>query len=95
VSYDAGLKRYLMCQAGSDRTVRAGFAVYDAPEPWGPWTTVFATRVWDVDPGESCGFPTKWISDDGKTLALVFSGADSFSVRGARLTPAGDPDGKR
>ena len=26
-------------------------------------------------------FPTKWMSDDGKTMHLVFSGEDHFSVR--------------
>ena len=29
-----------------------GLAIYDAPEPWGPWTTVYLTEDWDVGPGE-------------------------------------------
>jgi hypothetical protein len=33
-------------------------------------------------------FPTKWMGDDGKTLYLVFSGNDSFSLRKATLTLA-------
>jgi hypothetical protein len=86
VSYDAGLKRYLLCQAGADRRVQAGFGIFDAPEPWGPWTTVCYTPTWDVSPGETCSFPTKWMSADGKTLHLVFSGGDSFCVRKATLT---------
>lgn len=81
VSYDAGLKRYLLCQAGADRNVSAGFGVFDAPEPWGPWTTVCYEQHWDVDPGETASFPTKWMSADGRTLHLVFSGGDSFNVR--------------
>lgn len=90
VSYNAGLKRYLLCQTGADASLRAGFGVFDAPEPWGPWSTVYVTDAWDVAPGESCNFPTKWMSADGTTLHLVFSGDDSFSVRRAtlRLTPA-------
>jgi CubicO group peptidase (beta-lactamase class C family) len=88
VSYDAGLKRYLLCQAGADRRVEAGFGVFDAPTPWGPWTTVTYMPAWDVDPGETCSFPTKWMSSDGKTLHLVFSGGDSFNVRTATLTIA-------
>ena len=44
--------------------------------------------VWDVGPGETCGLPTKWMSGDGKTLHLVFSGDDCFSVRRATLTVA-------
>jgi hypothetical protein len=65
---------------------RRGGSIYDAPEPWGPWTTVFYTENWDVDPGESQHLPTKWMSADGKTLHMVFSGNDSFSVRQATLS---------
>jgi hypothetical protein len=92
VSYDAALKRYLWCQILPTSTdargprFQGGFGVYDAPEPWGPWTTVYFTEVWDVGPGETSSFPTKWMSDDGKTLYLVFSGDDHFSVRKATLT---------
>jgi hypothetical protein len=64
---------------------RGGFGIYDAPEPWGPWTTVFFTTDWDVGPGETSSFPTKWMSKDGKTVWLLFSGDDSFSVRKATL----------
>ena len=92
ISYNAGLKRYLWCQIGSGTDTRysGGFAIYDAPEPWGPWTTVFYTDSWDIGPGESSSFPPKWISSDGLTVHLVFSGDDHFSVRRAilRLTTA-------
>lgn len=88
ISYYAGLRRYLWCQIlpGGDPRFAGGFGVYDAPEPWGPWTTVFYTAAWDVGPGETSSFPTKWMSADGKTLHLVFSGDDSFCVRRATLT---------
>jgi hypothetical protein len=89
VTYNAGLKRYLLCQTGTDAPLPSGFGVYDAPEPWGPWTTVYQTDAWDVAPGESCSFPTKWMSPDGTTLYLVFSGGDAFSVRRATLRVAG------
>ena len=73
------------------RLFRAGgFGVYDAPEPWGPWTTAYFTNTWDDGPGETASFPTKWMSADGKTVHLVFSGDDHFSVRKATLTTAGD-----
>ncbi|HEV8542119.1 MAG TPA: hypothetical protein VGR78_07000, partial [Verrucomicrobiae bacterium] len=89
ITFDAGLKRYLWCQTlpGEDARFRGGFAIYDAPEPWGPWTMVFYTSQWDVGPGETCSFPTKWMSADGKTRHLVFSGEDSFSVREVKLRP--------
>jgi hypothetical protein len=92
ISYDAGLKRYLWCQTlpGLDPRFRGGLGIFDAPEPWGPWTTVFSTEDWDVGPGETSSFPPAWMSADGKTLHLVFSGDDSFSVRQAVLTSASD-----
>ena len=88
VSYNAGLKRYLWCQTipGGDTRFEGGLAIYDAPEPWGPWTTVYRADKWDVGPGETSSFPTKWMRPDGKTLWLVFSGDDHLSVRKATLT---------
>jgi len=92
VSYNAGLDRYLLCQVlpmsrhPQGMRFQGGFGIYDAPQPWGPWTTVYYTQEWDVGPGETNSFPTKWISDDGKTCHLVFSGDDYFSVRKATLT---------
>ncbi|HAV63815.1 MAG TPA: hypothetical protein DCY13_15800 [Verrucomicrobiales bacterium] len=87
ITYNAGLRRYLWCQTGpgADTRFAGGFAIYDAPEPWGPWTRVFHTDQWDVGPGESSSLPTKWMSDDGRTVHLVFSGEDHFSVRKAQL----------
>ena len=83
VSYNSALKRYLWCQTGpgNDPRFAGGFGIYDAPEPWGPWTTAFHTDLWDVGPGESMHLPTKWMSRDGREFWLVFSGNDSFSVR--------------
>ncbi len=91
ISYNAALKRYLWCQVlpvGAPR-FKGGFGIYEAPEPWGPWRTVYFTKTWDVGPGETCSFPTKWIDADGLTVHLVFSGEDAFSVRRAKLTVAG------
>ncbi|HLJ56435.1 MAG TPA: hypothetical protein VKT77_15460, partial [Chthonomonadaceae bacterium] len=94
ISYDAPLKRYLWWQqtpgAGknpADTRFKGGFGVYDAPEPWGPWTTAYFTELWDVGPGESASFPTKWMSADGTRLHMAFSGGDSLAVRAATLVP--------
>jgi hypothetical protein len=80
ITFNAGLKRYLWVQIipgtegqKADTRFEGGFAVYDAPEPWGPWTTVYFTEKWDVGPGESASFP---------------SGDDHFAVRKATLTLA-------
>jgi CubicO group peptidase (beta-lactamase class C family) len=90
VSYHAGLRRYLWCQTGRGEDTRhaGGFAIYDAPEPWGPWTTAYHTSAWDVGPGETSCLPTKWMSADGRTVHLVFSGDDAFSVRRGTLQVA-------
>lgn len=87
ISYNAALKRYLWCQIGRGHDTRylGGFASYDAPEPWGPWTTVFLTGQWDIGPGESASLPTKWITSDGCGLHLVFSGQDHFCMRKGTL----------
>ncbi|MCP4610488.1 MAG: serine hydrolase [Planctomycetes bacterium] len=89
ISYNAGLKRYLWCQilpfSKDDRGPRfqGGFGIYDAPDPWGPWTTVYYNQQWDVGPGETSSFPVKWMSKDGRSCYLLFSGDDCFSVRKA------------
>jgi hypothetical protein len=64
---------------------QGGFGIYEAPEPWGPWRTIYFTADWDVGPGETSSLPPKWMSKDGKTVHLVFSGDDCFSVRKATL----------
>jgi hypothetical protein len=96
ISYYPELKRFLLVQpiptaASRDRAGKldtrsaGGLAIYDAPAPWGPWTSAYFTSRWDVGPGDSASFPTKWMSQDGKTLYLVFSGDDNFCVRRAQL----------
>jgi hypothetical protein len=68
-----------------DPRFSGGFGIFDAPNPWGPWTTVYYINRWDIGPGETSSFPVKWMSEDGKTMYLVFSGEDSFSVRKATV----------
>jgi CubicO group peptidase (beta-lactamase class C family) len=96
VSFDPALKRYFLVMPLPNQKSRdergkidtrsaGGLAIYDAPEPWGPWTTVFQTEDWDTGPGDAANFPEKWMSQDGKVLQLVFSGDDNFSVRQATL----------
>ena len=51
--------------------------VFDAPNPWGPWTTVGYYEDWgemgSEGEGLTCNFPQKWMSDDGLTMWCVFS----------------------
>lgn len=89
ITYNKGLKRYLWCQTIQlssiekevDVRVQGGLGIFESQNPWGPWKTVYYTRDWDIGPGESSSIPTKWMSDDGTTCYIVFSGDDYFSVR--------------
>jgi CubicO group peptidase (beta-lactamase class C family) len=83
VVYNPGIKRYLMT-VGYD--FHGGWGIYDAPEPWGPWTVAFHTSKWDIGNIHSYRIPSKWIDPNGTTMSLVFSGYrgetyDAFSVR--------------
>jgi hypothetical protein len=86
VVYNPGIERYLMTYwFGLD----GGIAILDAPEPWGPWTTVYYTAQWDEGFTFEYQFPQKWISADGLTMYMVFSGTginDAFVVRRTTLT---------
>ena len=101
VTYNEPLGRYLLTMRNREDDGN-NFGIYDAPEPWGPWTTVYYTEEWlDGTPlssmarnqgwGDSQHIPSKWISADGKEFYLVYSGDDSFRIRRATLTVAGSP----
>ncbi|MGF7078379.1 CubicO group peptidase (beta-lactamase class C family) [Mucilaginibacter sp. UYCu711] len=89
MTYDAPLKRYLWCQviplSGAKEEqgprFKGGLGIFESPNPWGPWKTVYYTREWDMGPGESGSLPVNWMSKDGKSLYYLFSGNDSFSIR--------------
>ena len=97
ISYCAPLKRYLWWQHipqppghrdRGDTRFDGWFGIYEAPEPWGPWRTIYFTEQWDIGPGERAEFPPKWMSNDGRTLYLIFSGDDNFCIRKATLEVA-------
>lgn len=99
VSYNAGLGRYLLTTE-HDASFQGNLGIFDAPDPWGPWTTVLYDRDW-----EGLGhlfywnFANKWLSADGRDFSLVFTGigdTDSWnSIRGrfsvAGPAPTGGP----
>jgi hypothetical protein len=86
VDYDAALRRYFLT---TFHRWDGSWGIYDAPEPWGPWTTVATFKQWiDSSPKFGFTFPQKWMSPDGKSLYMVFSGTklyDSFNVVKATL----------
>ncbi len=93
ITYNKGLKRYLWCQtiqlspSGGSKGPRykGGLGIFESENPWGPWKTVYYTRNWDIGPGETSSIPTKWMSEDGRTAWLLFSGEDCFSLRKVRF----------
>ncbi|MEZ4708899.1 MAG: hypothetical protein R3A44_16945 [Caldilineaceae bacterium] len=90
ITYNAALGRYIWWQgineSAADERFTGGFGIYDAPEPWGPWTTVYYTALWDYPPGVLGSFPTKWMSPDGRTMYLVSDANDSFALRRVTLS---------
>jgi len=83
VSYNAGLKRYLLTKPHFDKHDNrdhiladiAGLGIFEAPTPWGPWSTVFYQDDFlDGHVKFSFFIPTKFISSDGKSFWLAFSG---------------------
>lgn len=88
VSYNPGLRRYLLTTIAIDRS--GWMSVYDAPEPWGPWTHVQTEH----NP-ERWGrltiiftFVNKWLSADGRDFVIVHTRNDHWaSVPGRFLLP--------
>lgn len=74
VVYIPAMKRYLL---SSFHNGPGQLGIFDAPTPWGPWTTVSYDEHWgqmgSAGEGLTCSFPAKWISEDGRTLSCVFS----------------------
>jgi hypothetical protein len=82
VVYNPGLNRYLMTIAHDNQ---GGLGIFDAPEPWGPWTTVAYYDNW-LGFGYSPSYhiaPAKWMSPDGTEFTIVWSSQDRWNtVRG-------------
>lgn len=85
-SFNPGLGRHLLA---TEHTISHAsvLGLWDAPEPWGPWTTI---RLWTSEErfGQNrlgstldwkdniffCAFAPKWFSADGLGFTLVFTG---------------------
>jgi hypothetical protein len=92
VSYNRQLERYILMTDHTE-SPRGNLGIYEAPEPWGPWSTIAFFQHSDgrafgsgyVEPNTFFwSLPTKW--QDGREFAMVFTGAgrgkdnDSFNV---------------
>jgi hypothetical protein len=106
MTYDAGLHRYLLTftysyssQTPAVWTGGAQLVIADSSAPWGPFSFVATSRNFGPSNGYGAGFPSQWISPDGKTLWLKWaanfdgcakgldcSGVYGFNVAALRLT---------
>ena len=90
VVYSPSINRYLLTSHHGYFVGRFGF--FDSPNPWGPWTTVGYYNNWQglgkFKAGMAHSFPSKWISQDGKIMYMIYSGAgnwDSFNLMKVKL----------
>jgi Malectin domain len=94
VSFNPGLGRYLLITENTTRA-KGNIGVFDAPEPWGPWTTVLYDSVFgagEIEPSTFFwNFSNKWLSADGKNFTLIFTGTnsnDSFNAVSGKFVVA-------
>lgn len=75
--YVPSMDRYLVFLNHS-ADASGNVALFDAPDPWGPWTTVFYEFRWggpEIPPTTFYwNFSPKWFDRDGRDFVLVFSG---------------------
>lgn len=98
IIYNPGLQRYLLVTNHTARN-QGNVAVFDAPQPWGPWTTVAYYSGWPAG-GEIAkntfygNFSAKWMSANGRDFVFVFTGKESNdswnSVHGTFLVGSQD-----
>ena len=79
VLYNPHLQRYILALGYNHR---GGWGLFDAPDPWGPWTTAFHTDYWGLGQTHGYRLSAKWPD------TLIFSGIapnDAFCVRSLHL----------
>lgn len=97
VSFNPGLRRYLLATEHAE-THAGKFGLFDAPEPWGPWTTVAYDERWGEGHIEVStfywNFNQKWLSADGTHFTMIFTGKntnDSWNTVQGRFVPKRTP----
>lgn len=93
VIYNQGIGRYILIAQHVTRFENLNgeqgyMGIYEAPEPWGPWSTILFEHPWSVGgfphvqnadyPGDSktvyWNFSPKWWSEEGKKFVMVYTG---------------------
>ena len=101
VSYNSGIQRYIMGNYsfidgnGNPRPLHADeiergpsqLTIFEAPEPWGPWSLFYRDDNWGTYGDYQPNFPTKWMSEDGRSMYMVSSGSyDDYNFTVQKLT---------
>jgi hypothetical protein len=95
MSYNPALRRYILTSAhqiGGGATHTPALGVFEAPEPWGPWSVVYYNDDFSGGYAFHHKFPTKWMSADGTSMWLLYSGSNTgascncVTLRKANLT---------
>jgi len=103
VSYNFGISRYILGNYGfvddqlnprpnhqgswPQSAYRSQLSLYEAPEPWGPWSLFYQDDNWGTYGDYQPSFPTKWMSQDGKVMFMVSSGTyDDYNFTVQKMT---------
>ena len=97
VTYHPASGRYLLVTEHTT-TMLSNIGIFDAPEPWGPWTTLWYQSSWGAPPlaanGMFWAFAPKWFS--ATAFVLVFTGLATLdawnSVEGTLSSLTDMPD---
>lgn len=102
MTYNPGIDRYVLTASHEVPNQTGphgpGFGLFTAPEPWGPWRTLYYDNDFLGGKGNGEGayhfrFPPKWIRDDGRRMTMVYSRLVddhyAFLIRDAALVLAG------
>ena len=96
--YSPGLDRYILTTEHSIHA-EGNIGIYDAPTPWGPWSTVHFSdsfgRFKTIDNGFMWVFPSKWLDPNGEDFVMIYTGKgrnDSWNTVKGRFLVADQND---
>jgi photosystem II stability/assembly factor-like uncharacterized protein len=79
IVYNSAIDRYMM--TGHNTNYVGKWTLYEGENPWGPWYVVKRYTDWNgygnYGNGMQHSFPAPWMSEDGLTVWMVFSGETS------------------
>jgi hypothetical protein len=75
--YHPGIERYLLTARHNDSS---GWGLYEAPNPWGPWTTAaYYASDWKNSKRKFTWILTqKWLEPDGEGFWMINSGHPEY-----------------